>query len=131
MSNTTETKAQHTPGPWTVHPDWPCVVVPETDAHKHLGGAADPEVEAAEYVKKIAWEDGSKFPEFHRSRVMPGEAEANARLIAAAPDFDAATKTAIAGHVNEGDYVSIPRTAYAMLCDAYSKAHPASAKGGR
>lgn len=77
----------HTPGPWVVHPYWPGVVVPASDASKGRGGAVDPDVEAGEYAKEIHNEAGSQFSEYHRSRVMPHEAKANARLIAAAPDL--------------------------------------------
>ena len=76
---------EHTPRPWAVHPDWPGMVVPVSDVNKKRGGAADPDFEAAEYAKEIHEYSGSSFPKFHRSRVMPEEAKANARLIAQSP----------------------------------------------
>lgn len=80
----------HTPGPWAVHPMFPGLVVPASDVEKKNGCAVDPDVEHQLYAKRIHRENGTSFPRFHRSRVVPEEAKSNARLIAAAPDLSEA-----------------------------------------
>jgi hypothetical protein len=75
----------HTPGPWAVHPRFRWLVVPASDTQKNVGGSVNPNIEAGRHDKQIAAELAYCDPQFHRSRVMPGEAEANAILIAAAP----------------------------------------------
>jgi hypothetical protein len=111
-----------TPGPWAVHKDFKTVVVPQADAEKHIGGSIYPDQEAARYAKIIAREDGTEFPEFHRSRVMPDEAAANALLIAAAPEMYEALKELIRC-VRGGD-----ETAGVSMDDALLDADEALAK---
>ncbi len=77
----------HTPGPWAIHPDFRTTVVPASDTKKKVGGCIDPDTEASEYAKVICNQMGNRYPEYHRSRVSPEEARANAQLIAAAPDL--------------------------------------------
>jgi hypothetical protein len=88
----------YTPGPWIVYSGH--TVVPLCDAAKKLGGSVDPDREAANYAKVIHGmgncDAGSDYPEFHRSRVLKDEAEANARLIAAAPELLDALKDILA-----------------------------------
>lgn len=80
-------EAKHTRGPWAVHDNFPCCIVPHKHRSKSLGGAADPDIEAARWAKVIARQEPTEYPEFHRTRVVEGEAQANARLIAAAPEL--------------------------------------------
>lgn len=80
---------EHTPGPWCVHPIFKKYVIVLADADKGIGGAVDPEVEAALCAKTIVMlADASRFPAFQQSRIVSeDEVIANARLIAAAPDL--------------------------------------------
>jgi len=79
---------KHTPGPWAVMRRFRDYIVPASDAEKKLGGASDPKVEAADFAKTIAKVEGTIYTDFHMSRVIAGdEQDANAHLIAAAPDL--------------------------------------------
>lgn len=83
-------ETKFTPGPWAVHPFDGTAVVPVSDLHKTLGGSDSPDREAERNAKQICNERGTEYSTFHRSRVLPAEARANARLIASAPDLYAA-----------------------------------------
>lgn len=80
-----------TPGPWSVHPDFPHVVVPSTDIAKAIGAADSPAREAELYAKQIHadWQSIPPYDydhaAFSATRTQREEARANASLIAAAP----------------------------------------------
>lgn len=80
--------AQHTPGPWAVHPQR-AYVVPEDHVERPIGGADDVEFDARHYAQEIC---ALHWPDPHRSEA---EVRANARLIAAAPDLLALLKQAL------------------------------------
>ena len=70
-------KPTFTPGPWvTVRNGY---IVPADHAKRAIGGADDPEVHRREYAQQIAT--------VYHDRLGRGDREANARLIAAAPDM--------------------------------------------
>jgi hypothetical protein len=98
--------AKFTPGPWVVHGDFPEYVVPAADAHKRIGGSEDPEREAERYAKVVHFCDVEPNVRFNQSRTVREEAEANAHLIAAAPEmYDLLGELADLSceAVNEGD----------------------------
>jgi hypothetical protein len=82
----------HTPGPWMLHPRFPEYVVPAADSRKGIGGSVDPVQEHERYAKLIHQVTYTEHPQFHASRVTKAEAQANAHLIAAAPDLLASLK---------------------------------------
>lgn len=85
----------HTPGPWTTLRGFPTRVVPAAHANLALGGsvyAADDRSNFATIIASATYDDWSG-PEFSH-RIRRPEAEANARLIAAAPEMLAALKRA-------------------------------------
>ena len=89
-------KTQHTPGPWTIHADtdgWPLVM---------SGGVAG---RIVANVNPQSCPDESSAPEFVE---MP--CEANARLIAAAPELLDACKAALS---DDQPYIEKCRTAIA------------------
>ena len=90
----------HSPLPWAVHPRFRCVIVPLGDIDKSVGGASDPDIEAAEYAKDLAnteMPSCDRFPEFHRSRVWKAEAIANAAFIVRAVNAHAELLAALKG----------------------------------
>lgn len=74
-------QAKHTPVPWAVHTTFPTYVVPLGHEQKGIGGSDNPEDEARDFAKTIAREEGTEFPQFYRSRLLPEEARANAKFI--------------------------------------------------
>lgn len=71
---------EHTPGPWSIHPRR-AVVVPLDHVLRPVGAAEDPAVDLATYAQEICL---MHWPDPHRTEA---EVEANARLIAGAPDL--------------------------------------------
>lgn len=70
----------HTPGPWSIHPHH-AYVVPQDHIGRPIGGSSDPDTDLATYAQEIC---AMHWPDPHRSRA---EVQANALLIAAAPDL--------------------------------------------
>ena len=116
-----------TPGPWCIHPRFPEFVIVEADCKKGIGGSVYPDQAAESYAKIICAPEFSDFPRFHQSRVTSIiERDANANLIAAAPDYYAAIEL-INGDVCELDgedtgYVAITIAVYDALMAAHQKA---------
>jgi hypothetical protein len=85
----------HTPGPWSISEYSPHTVV-AGDPKGLIGGCVDPDREAERYVKVVHGmgncDCGTLDRRFHRTRLSVKEADANARLIAAAPDLLAALR---------------------------------------
>jgi hypothetical protein len=73
--------AQHTPGPWSVHPHFPEHVVPAAHCERKIGGAADDAVDLRDYAQEVCTLGLSR-----RHKTL-AEVDANARLIAAAPEL--------------------------------------------
>lgn len=76
-----EAAGEHTPGPWSIHPHHAYDVVPQDHIGRPMGGSSDPDTDRATYAQEIC---AMHWPDPHRSRA---EVQANARLIAAAPDL--------------------------------------------
>jgi hypothetical protein len=82
-------ESKHTPGPWAVHSIFPNVVVPYDQSSRSLGASEDEDADRKRYAVPIATAERDKMSGFSHERTRE-EAEANARLIAAAPDLLAA-----------------------------------------
>jgi len=83
----------HTPGPWAVHRSWPSYVVPAAHAHRSRGISIYPDRNRTDYAFELChvggietWGDAKEYRS-ESSHVSLEEAQANARLIAAAPDY--------------------------------------------
>lgn len=89
---------KYTPGPWAIMEYFPLDVVRERDKNKKKGAASDPISDEKEYGQSICnvCFDEYSGPEFVHRMINFEESEANARLIAAAPDLLEACKNAIA-----------------------------------
>ena len=97
--STEETKTQHTPGPWAVDPD----DRPGMEWNNHIVQQARPNF-AICFMTRSGKRDNS-------------EAEANARLIAAAPELLAACEAAL----NDRMFKELPEVA-TLLINAIAKA---------
>jgi hypothetical protein len=71
---------QHTPGPWSVH-GTRAVVVPTLHLRRPLGGHEDARIDRETYAQEIC---ALHWPDRNRSE---DEVQANAHLIAAAPEL--------------------------------------------
>lgn len=79
-------KQEHTPGPWSVHCDWPLVVVPKGHERRSIGASSNEAQDREHYALKIAFAAFNKYSIFAHE-TTEDQARANARLIAAAPDM--------------------------------------------
>jgi protein-tyrosine-phosphatase len=126
------TETKHTPLPWAVHASWRGCVVPAGHEKRSMGASIDPDREASEYAKHIVFEQGSEFPKFHRSRVMPEEAKANAHLIVQAVNthqrlveaLKSAKETIRIWHDLRAEQVSTPKAAIQRAWEIYEKNSP-------
>jgi hypothetical protein len=75
-----------TAGPWVSHERYKCTVVPLADAAKYIGCSNDPEREAERFAKVLHQEEGTEFTEYHKSRLLPIEAQSNTDFIAHSRD---------------------------------------------
>lgn len=83
--------ARHTPFPWAVHPQR-AVIVPEAHLDRPLGGALDLDFDLRHYAQEIC---AMHWPDPHRSE---REVQANARVIAVAPEMLAMLKHMVHWH---------------------------------
>jgi hypothetical protein len=124
------TASVHTPGPWTRH-DWKSMpyVVPVGHQSRKIGCSIHDEEDVREYAQVIAI--------VNQDRHGRGDREANARLIAAAPDLLAALSEAVrlyecyglVAQPVEGEGLSAGRWANAAR-DALASARNALSKEG-
>lgn len=101
-----EKAAAHTPGPWNVD---------DRGVYVYIAGAR--------YVRRVASTKGTYA---YANATLDAENAANARLIAAAPDYwNAAEELSTDCSVLEGDdagYVAVSKSAYEALMLAHAKA---------
>lgn len=81
-----ETKYTPTPGPWTTHKSFPKVVVPVGHETRMVGYSTDEAQDRTKYAYRIVEVWTNPLCEHAHAMTEP-EAIANARLLAAAPDY--------------------------------------------
>lgn len=124
-TNEQEKQGTHTPGPWSVHNDWPFVIVPDGHKRRSIGGSVHEKDDRESYAIQIADAAFNKYGTFAHE-IPKEQAKANARLIAAAPEMfaalDSLTRWLNAHHESSDEfYIQSMEQARAAIAKATGK----------